>query len=466
MPYQCGGLHICLCYQYIHKYIFKGHDRITMVMQQDEIKQYLDARWLGDAEAMYHIFHLHTHKEWPPVERLPIHLPDEQLGVYDPARDSTDEVIQRVAAKDTKLLAFFKLNQTDPSAHNLLYSDIQNHYHWLPGVASRNEQAHWRQHVGNTMAVGRMYFVSPIAGEHYFLRMLLTHVQGPTSFEDLCTVNGVVHPTFQSACLALGLLGDDQEWRHCLDQAANFQRGAQLRSLFVLILLHCVPANPLGVWERYKLRICDDLPHVLQTRHHVLAPTDDQVADYGLFLICPLLCVGLDLPNFQLPLPVGDWAAIQCNHFIAEQLDYHPVREQEAAEACKAQMNTQQLAVYESVLQCIDSGAGGTGKTFVYQAISHAIHGQSKIVLCVASSGIASILLPGGRTSHSCFNIPLDVDDTSHCSIPKNGLKAELLKWTVAIIWDEVLMQHRYCMEAVDHTLKMSLTATGFLVVL
>src|SRR5258706_13897530 len=38
--------------------------------------------------------------------------------------------------------------------------------------------------------------------------------------------------------------------------------------------------------------------------------------------------------------------------------------------------------------------------------------------------------------------------------MPKNGLKAELLKQTVAIIWDEVPMQHRYCMEAVDRTLQ------------
>ena len=112
-------------------------------------------------------------------------------------------------------------------------------------------------------------------------------------------------------------------------------------------------------------------------------------------------------------------------------------------------MNAQQLAVYEHVLQCIHDGAGGlfflngpggTGKTFVYQALSHAIRGQGKIVLCVASSRIASILLPGGHTSHSCFNIPLDVDDTSHCNIPKNGLKADLLKQTVTIIWDQVPM--------------------------
>ena len=130
--YECHiNVEVCISVRatkYIHKYIFKGHDKITVVMQQDEIKQYLDARWLGDAEAMYSIFHFHTHKEWPPVERLPIHLPDEQVGVYDPARDSTDEIIQRIAAKDTKLLAFFKLIQSDPRAHNLLYSDIPNDY--------------------------------------------------------------------------------------------------------------------------------------------------------------------------------------------------------------------------------------------------------------------------------------------------------------------------------------------------
>ena len=123
--------------------------------------------------------------------------------------------------------------------------------------------------------------------------MLLTHVRGPTSFDALCTVNGVAHHTFQSACLALGLLGNDEEWRHCLDQAANFQTGTQLQSLFVLPLLHCEPANPLGLWERYKVQICDDLPRILQTRHHVHAPTEDQVVDYGLFLICqsqPILC--------------------------------------------------------------------------------------------------------------------------------------------------------------------------------
>ena len=70
----------------------------------------------------------------------------------------------------------------------------------------------------------------------------------------------------------------------------------------------------------------------------------DQVVGYGLSLIYPLLLhVILDLPIFQLPLPVGDWAAIQHDHYIAQQLDYHPAREQAAAEVCRAQMNESNL---------------------------------------------------------------------------------------------------------------------------
>ncbi|GJZ03139.1 DNA helicase [Tanacetum coccineum] len=41
-------------------------------------------------------------------------------------------------------------------------------------------------------------------------------------------------------------------------------------------------------------------------------------------------------------------------------------------------------------------------------------------MLAVASSGIASLLLPAGRTGHSRFKFPLDMTDDSLCSIKKN----------------------------------------------
>ena len=37
-----------------------------------------------------------------------------------------------------------------------------------------------------------MVFVSPKDGERYFLRLLLTHVTGATSYDCLKTVNGVI----------------------------------------------------------------------------------------------------------------------------------------------------------------------------------------------------------------------------------------------------------------------------------
>ena len=76
------------------------------------------------------------------------------------------------------------------------------------------------------------------------------------------------------------------------------------------------------------------------------------------------------------------------------------------------------------------------------------------IVLCVASSGIAALLLPGGRTSHSMFKIPLNSNDTSFCTFRKQDMRADLLRETSLIIWDEVPMQNRFDPETVDRTLR------------
>ena len=52
-----------------------------------------------------------------------------------------------------------------------------------------------RNEIWQGPAIGRIYTVSPRAGECYFLRMLLDEVTGPTSFENLRTVNNHVCDT-------------------------------------------------------------------------------------------------------------------------------------------------------------------------------------------------------------------------------------------------------------------------------
>jgi hypothetical protein len=67
---------------------------------------------------------------------------------------------------------------------------------------------------------------------------------------------------------------------------------------------------------------------------------------------------------------------------------------------------------------------------------------------------VAALLLPGGRTAHSTFAIPIPAHETSMCRIPRNGDLAELLQQTSLIIWDEAPMQHRHVIETVERTLR------------
>ncbi|KAF7839586.1 ATP-dependent DNA helicase PIF1-like [Senna tora] len=85
--------------------------------------------------------------------------------------------------------------------------------------------------------------------------------------------------------------------------------------------------------------------------------------------------------------------------------------------------------------------------------ITHVIFDMDGLLI-VASSGIASQLIPGGRTAHSRFAIPLNIDGNSTCHIVQGSDLAELMVHTKLIIWDEAPMAHWHCFEALDRTLR------------
>ncbi|XP_076939771.1 uncharacterized protein LOC143608686 [Bidens hawaiensis] len=87
-------------------------------------------------------------------------------------------------------------------------------------------------------------------------------------------------------------------------------------------------------------------------------------------------------------------------------------------------------------------GYGGTGKTYLWKTLSASIRSKGEIVLNVASSGIASLLLEGGRTAHSRFIIPINLTEDSQCQ--GNTDVSELLKKTSLIICDEAPMIHKH----------------------
>ncbi|UYV67664.1 hypothetical protein LAZ67_5001520 [Cordylochernes scorpioides] len=99
---------------------------------------------------------------------------------------------------------------------------------------------------------------------------------------------------------------------------------------------------------------------------------------------------------------------------------------------------------------------GGTGKTFLLNLILAEIRMKHEIALAVASSGIAATLLDGGRTAHSAFKLPLNLNiaDVPLCNIGKTSGMATVLKTCQIIIWDECTMAHKKALEALDRTLR------------
>ena len=76
--------------------------------------------------------------------------------------------------------------------------------------------------------------------------------------------------------------------------------------------------------------------------------------------------------------------------------------------------------------------------------IAAEVRRRGQVALCVASSGIAALLLDRKRTSYSCFKIPLSIHEDSVAELKHNSYMFPVLQQTKVIIWDEVPMQHKY----------------------
>ncbi|XP_027174539.1 ATP-dependent DNA helicase PIF1-like [Coffea eugenioides] len=99
-------------------------------------------------------------------------------------------------------------------------------------------------------------------------------------------------------------------------------------------------------------------------------------------------------------------------------------------------------------------GPGGTGKSFLYKALLATVRSRGDIALAIATSGAAASLLPGGRTAHSRFKIPLQQEINSTCNISKQSAIGQLVQVARLIIWDEAAMAKKYAIESLDRLLR------------
>ncbi|TFK96896.1 PIF1-like helicase-domain-containing protein, partial [Pterulicium gracile] len=106
-----------------------------------------------------------------------------------------------------------------------------------------------------------------------------------------------------------------------------------------------------------------------------------------------------------------NWANIIGNPLLAIQHTYNWKQQQTVADQLHAFFNPEQFDAYNTVYTAIPAktgkpfflhGPGGTGKTYVFRVLAAQLCTEIKVVLCVASPGIAVFFLPGDQTSYSC----------------------------------------------------------------
>ena len=440
--------------KYLYDYVYKGGDKATIEINQNELKSYIDARYISSCEAMWRIFGFSLYNNTPSVTRLDYHLENQQLVTFK-EKSTSSTVIND--AKKSKLLSWMEYNSKNPQGNNIKFTYID----FPRGFVCNQRDNSWKIRERGENVIGRLYMADPKQGEKYYLRMMLSYIKGAKSFEDLRTVNGILYNTYKEAAKAMGLLDTDDEWDRCLAEAVIFQKPGKLRQLFVQLLFYCRPVQPEDLFFKYEKELSSD--YIFRFNPNDQENSRELVRNITLKQINNMLLdLNSNLGEFpDMPLPT--YEANPESRLIAEETLENMDELIQYININLPLLNEDQKNIFNELIDCVQQniskiffldGPGGTGKTFLYNLILAKIRSENKIAIAMASSGLAALLLSRGRTAHSRLAIGLNLDEGSFCNFTKNSERAELVRRTSLFIWDESPMTDKKAYETVDRTFR------------
>ncbi|CAK8536948.1 unnamed protein product [Lathyrus sativus] len=107
----------------------------------------------------------------------------------------------------------------------------------------------------------RLIWVPPFTGELFYLRMMLTMIKGPTSYEEIRKAGDTQYESFRDACFAMGFLEDDRKCIMVIKEASEWGSGHFLRKLFMVMLMLGNMNRHTHVWKESWVILSDGLLH-------------------------------------------------------------------------------------------------------------------------------------------------------------------------------------------------------------
>lgn len=444
--------------KYFFKYVVKGGDmaRARVAGVKSEIERYRNTRYVSAAEATWRMLGYEMISRSPAVTVVHTHLQNEHNIMYpsnatdDERRECADDSVsdlmrylQRLPLEmfdNLTLLVYFetytitKKKKEDP----------------IPLSAPPGK---WLDSYGNVVSARRsshvcqIQFQSPAVGDLFYLRLIL-HKKPGRSFTELRTAtppSGIPteYPTFHDAARTQGFVTGQEEFFISMEEAVNLEMPSQLRGLFVTLILNGGPAPKM--WYDYKDHLIEDFTRtmdVTDATQEALRIIDLKLQHHG-------------KTNVQLSLPEPTHRQTEYQRMRAS---FHPSEQSQYADTFEPGLTSEQHAVYTAVVTAVRTkqpqpfmidAPAGTGKSHTERVIAARLRGEGYTVLIVASTGIAALQLHGGWTAHSAFKLPLyeRVVEGAYCDIRNESQRVELIRKCDLIIFDELPMTHRFCIE-------------------
>lgn len=315
--------------------------------------------------------------------------------------------------------------------------------------------------------INRMKFISPACGDLYYLRMLLRHYPS-RSFVDARTVDGNVYDTCHGACVAMGIVSNENEFDVTMMEAiSNRIFSSRLRHLFVIVVLQG-HADPKTNFDKYALYMSFDfydtrnivVPIHQQGEHMSTSHSHFTFADMPYDIQQDLLQAierlfldnNLEMADYGIPSP----KALIESELEREKKKYNfdVIR----AKLDGIVLNPEQQQIIDYIINHTDNifidAPFGRGKSFLLDYVVDYIRVRHfQVVLVCAPTGVMAIAR-GGFTMHGLVKMNIEPDDAGRlqCHVGDHSQRAAFIRGAHYLIIEEGANASRQVWEAIEDT--------------